>query len=133
MPKKVSAPKKAAVPKNISDSQRYEELCKVAVGKALGIDPTTIVTKQKEEGKTFRRGKPVSHQLDLTWQVEDKLTITKYFADAKLHGRSVEQGFVDKIVGVRDSVGYQKAMIISPNGFTGPVAGSGPGAAGVSP
>jgi hypothetical protein len=109
---------KATTPKNIPNSQRYEELCKFVVGKEYGIDPKSILTKQKEPGQARRGEEHPEHQLDLAWTHKTKMMDFKCFADAKLHERAIEKGYVDKIIGVRDSLGWQKAMIISTNGFT---------------
>ncbi len=107
--------------RQIKKSEIYEEYCKIQIAEAFKIKPSAIKTlegKERLPGRAFQGGDPAMHQLDLSWEIENDVAKTKYLADAKYHTRPVEQGYVAKIAGVIEDIGYHKGMLISPVGFT---------------
>lgn len=99
-------------------SVQYEELCRLAIAKTLGI-PVSIVYSGRLPNPS-RPGLPeYVHQVDLWWETEDSLA--RYFNIANAKWRSsdkIDQPDVLLLAQVKQKLAAQKAMMFTPVGFT---------------
>ena len=106
---------------NYTKFQWYEELCRRTIAKEFNIQVEQVKSfenSNKIKGLGFPEQAPPEHALDLAWEIENDISKTLYVADCKYHKRRVDQTYVYRIAGVLNNIGFHKAMLISPTGFT---------------
>lgn len=99
------------------DSKLYEELCRQFVAREFGV-PLESVTSPKIPNPQRPDMPKYAHQIDLYWEVSNKVALYLHIANAKWRGSdNVKEGEVLLLQKVREKVAAHKALMITSHGF----------------
>jgi len=100
------------------DSRLYEEVCRRFVAREFGL-PLEAVTSPRIPNPQRPDMPKYAHQIDLYWEVSNKVALYLHIANAKWRGsEKVKEGEVLLLQKVREKVAAHKALMITSSGFT---------------